>query len=230
MTLAKGATGDADQRPAGQRAIRSGPKQVRDADATRRRILAAATKEFARFGLGGARVDAIAERSKANKRMIYHYFKSKDDLFRAVLESVYADIRSAEQKLDLDSLEPEDALRCLVAFTWNYYLKTPEFLALVASANLHRGRHLDTSARFRELHENFTPLLSRVLKRGAAKGVFRDGVDPVQLNISIAGLGFYYLTNRYTQSLINNRDLMTPAALDERLAFNLDSVMRIVRR
>ena len=116
-----------------------------------------------------------------------------------------------------------------MTFTWHYYLKHPEFLALVSSANIHRARHLQKSERFAELHREFVPLLERVLKRGAEAGVFREGVDPVQLNISIAGIGFFYLTNRFTQSLINQRDLMTPEALDERLAFNLDSVLRIVR-
>lgn len=224
MTLTRTRRAEPAPKPAARPA-----KRVRDADATRSRILAAATKEFAKLGLGGARVDVIAERSKANKRMIYHYFKSKDDLFRAVLEEAYAGIRSAEQRLDLDRLEPDAALKAFITFTWTYYLKHPEFLALVSSANIHRARHLQKSERFAELHRNFVPQLDRVLKRGAAQGLFRDNVDAVQLNISIAGIGFFYLTNRFTQSLINNRDLMTPEALDERLAFNLESVMRIVR-
>ncbi len=204
-------------------------RRVRDADATRARILEAAKKEFAKLGLGGARVDVIAMRAKANKRMIYHYFKDKDDLFRAVLEEVYADIRTMEAKLDLDALEPEAALHAFLAFTWTYYLKHPEFLALVNSANLHKGRHLLRSERFRELHIGFVPLLDRVLKRGAAQGVFREGIDPVHLNITIAAVGYYYLTNRYTGSLMYGRDLVDPKALEERLAFNMDSISRIVR-
>ena len=109
------------------------PVRTRDAEATRKRILAAAKREFARFGLGGARVDRIAERAKANKRMIYHYFGSKEDLFTAVVEEAYSDIRAAERKLRLDALEPEEAIDRLVEFTWNYYLKNPEFLTLVNS-------------------------------------------------------------------------------------------------
>ncbi|MCA3575007.1 MAG: TetR/AcrR family transcriptional regulator, partial [Aestuariivirga sp.] len=122
----------------------------RDADQTRKRILAAATVEFARKGLGGARVDEIAQRSKANKRMIYHYFGSKERLFTAVLEDAYLGIRSAEQTLHLDELPPEEAIVRLVRFTWDYYLAHPEFLTLVNSENLHRARHLKTSEAIRQ--------------------------------------------------------------------------------
>ena len=93
----------------------------------------AAKREFARLGFGGARIDTIAERAKANKRMIYHYFDSKEALFTAVLEDAYHDIRLAERKLELDKMEPEIAIKTLVEFTWYYYLKNPEFLTLVNS-------------------------------------------------------------------------------------------------
>src|SRR5271157_5388915 len=110
--------------------------RVRDPDATKQRVLDAAKVEFARHGLAGARVDAIADRAKANKQMIYHYFGSKQELFLAVLEDAYRDIRNAEGKLDLDHLGPVEALKTLVTFTWDYYLKNPEFLTLVNNENL----------------------------------------------------------------------------------------------
>ena len=119
--------------------------QVRDAEATKARILDAAKKELARNGLGGARVDVIAERAKANKRIIYHYFFSKEVLFQTVLEEAYVAIRTAEQKLQLDHLEPKAALEKLVRFTWGYYLRNPEFPTLANSENLHRARHLKKS-------------------------------------------------------------------------------------
>ena len=118
----------------------------RDPDATKMRILDAAKREFARLGFGGARVDSIAIRAKANKRMIYHYFSSKEELFTAVLEEAYLGIRAAERKLALDALEPEEALDALVRFTWKYYLANPEFLTFVNSENLHKARHLKKSA------------------------------------------------------------------------------------
>ncbi|MDJ0824303.1 MAG: TetR/AcrR family transcriptional regulator [Rhodobacter sp.] len=202
--------------------------RTRDADATKARILAAAKSEFARLGLGGARVDEIAEKAQANKRMIYHYFGSKEDLFQVVLEEAYLDIRSAEQDLELDHLPPREALETLVRFTWQYYLDNPEFITLVNSANLHRGRHLEGSDRLRTASRRFVNMVRAILDRGVESGVFRVGVDPVQLNITIAAIGYYYLTNRYTGGILFERDFMTQPALKERLAFNIDTVMRLV--
>ena len=210
-------------------ARKSTPK-ARDADSTRKRILAAAMAEFGRKGLGGARVDEIARRSKSNQRMIYHYFGSKELLFTAVIEAAYSDIRAAEQKLHLDELNPTEAITTLVRFTWTYYLENPEFLSLVNSANLHRARHLKTSQSVRKVTGKFVQMVKAILDRGAALGEFRDGIDPVQLNITIAAIGYYYLTNRFTGSIIFDRDLMAPDNLDQRLAFNLETILRLVRR
>ena len=202
----------------------------RDADQTRKRILAAATAEFARKGLGGARVDEIAARSKANKRMIYHYFGSKEQLFTAVLEDAYLGIRSAEQTLHLDELPPGEALARLVRFTWTYYLEHPEFLTLVNSENLHRGKHLKTSDTIRQASGKLVAMVKSILDRGVAAGIFRAGVDPVQLNITIAAIGYYYLTNRFTGSIVYERDLMSADNLEARLAFNLETILRLVKK
>ncbi len=202
--------------------------RVRDSEATRARILDAAKKEFAKSGLGGARVDVIAERAKANKRMIYHYFGSKEGLFQTVLEQAYLDIRTAEQKLDLDHLDPRTALERLVRFTWTYYLKNPEFITLVNSENLHRARHLRKSEVVKVANRRFVEMVGEILERGVRDGVFRPGVDPVQLNITIAAIGYYYLTNRFTGAIVFERDLMTPEALEERLRFNIETILRLV--
>ena len=203
-------------------------KKIRDADATQARILAAAKKEFAKNGLGGARVDEIADRAKANKRMIYHYFGNKEDLFRTVLEDAYTDIRTAEQALELEHLPAREALEKLICFTWDYYLKNPEFLTLVNSENLHKARHLKKSGKIEVLFRRFVDMVDSLLKRGVEEGVFRSGIDPVQLNITIAALGYYYLTNRFTGSIVYERDLMAKEALEERLAFNIETIMRLV--
>ena len=202
--------------------------RARDAEATRARILAAAKSEFARLGLAGARVDDIAAKAQANKRMIYHYFGSKEDLFRAVLEDAYLDIREAEQALALDHLPPREALERLVRFTWRYYLDNPEFITLVNSANLHRGRHVDGSERLRKASRRFVGMVNDILERGVAEGVFRPGIDPVQLNTTVAAIGYYFLTNRYTSAILYERDMESAAALDARLAFNIDTVLRLV--
>src|SRR5262245_61307032 len=210
-------------------AKKSGTPIPRDAERTRLRILDAAKVEFAHKGLGGARVDEIAARSKSNKRMIYHYFGSKERLFTAVLEAAYSDIRMAERKLKLDELDPEAAIVRLVEFTWSYYLANPEFLTLVNSENLHRARHLKTSAVIHDISGPFVEMVKSILDRGVSKGVFRAGIDPVQLNITIAAIGYYYLTNRYTGSIIFERDFMTRKNLDDRLAFNLDTILRLIK-
>jgi AcrR family transcriptional regulator len=203
-------------------------QRARDPEATRLRILAAAKAEFARKGLGGARVDDIALRAKSNKRMMYHYFGNKEELFRIVLEEAYGDIRAAEAKLELNRLDPVEALRKLIAFTWKYYLDNPEFITLVNSENLHRARHIKDSARIREMSRPFVERMRHLLERGAAAGLFRKGLDPVQINITIAAIGYYYLTNRFTGSIVFERDLMSERALAERLDFNIRTVLRLV--
>ncbi len=190
----------------------------RDPERTRARILEAARIEFARRGLGGARIDQITARADSNKRMIYYYFGNKEALFLAALESAYADIREAEQSLKLIDLAPAEGMRRLVQFTWEYYLAHPEFITLLNSENLHRARHLRKSNQIRALHSPLVAMLERLLARGQRAGVFRRGVDPVQLYISIAALGYFYLSNNHTLSTIFGQDLMRPQALRQRLA------------
>lgn len=202
--------------------------KIRDAEATKVRILAAAKQEFADFGLGGARVDVIAEHSNANKRMIYHYFGSKEALFQTVIEQAYTAIRSAERELELDHLPAAQALEKLVIFTWEYYLENPEFLTLINSENLHRARHLKKSEVVQKESRKFVKMVGGLLKRGETEGVFRKGVDPVQLNLTIAAIGYYYLTNQYTGNIIYDRDLMEKGALRDRLKFNIETIMRLV--
>jgi TetR/AcrR family transcriptional regulator len=202
----------------------------RDPERTRRRILDAATVEFARHGLGGARIDRIARRAGANKRMLYYYFGDKDGLFLAALEGRYAHIREAERALQLEHLEPRAALDRLVRFTWDYYLEHPEFLTLLNSENLHKGRHLRNSRRVQALHSPLVGMLRQVLRRGARAGVFRRGIDPVQLYISIAGEGYFYLSNRYTLARIFGRDLMTPRALAARARHMSGVMLNAVRK
>jgi AcrR family transcriptional regulator len=189
------------------------------------RILQAATAEFARYGLGGARVDRIAARSGANKRMLYYYYGNKEDLFLAVLEASYAHIRRAELGLHLENLDPTEGVRRLVAFTWNYYLKHPEFLTLLNSENLHRARHLKRSRDIAAMHSPLIALLRDLLLRGERAGRFRKGVDPVQLYISIAALGYFYLSNRHTLSTIFERDLLAPRNKAARLKHMIELVL-----
>ena len=203
-------------------------ERLRDADRSQGAIFSAARDEFAEHGLGGARMDRIAERAGLNKRLIYYYFDDKEKLFQAVLEQAYADIREAEQALKLEELDPVEAIRRLVAFTWEHYLKHPEFLTLLNSANLHKARHLQESQRAREMNSPLIATLAEVLERGRREGSFRGGVDPLQLYVSIAGLSYFYLSNNHTLSAIFARDLMSPKARNERLTHMCDVILGYV--
>ncbi|HMN83186.1 MAG TPA: TetR/AcrR family transcriptional regulator [Burkholderiaceae bacterium] len=185
----------------------------RDADATRARLLRAATQEFARLGYAGARGDSIARRAHSSERMLYYYYGSKEGLFRAVLESAYLSLQKAERELRIDHLPPREALDEFCRFVWRYYLDHPEFIGLVNSENLQQARHLRKSAQLGELVAPVVGLLSQLLASGVASGEFRDGIDPVELYITIAALGYFYLSNQHTLSAVLGRDLRDPRHL-----------------
>jgi len=204
-------------------------KRTRDPIQTQAKIIAAAKAEFAKVGLGGARIESIAEKAGVNKRMIYEYFKGKEELFQTVLEEMWTDIRTEERKLALDHLPPAEAIRTLMTFTWEYYLKHPEFMSLVNSENLHRARHVKKSRRFSELHRGFIDMLQQILDRGVASGDFRPGVDASQLHLTLAAIGYYYLTNRFTGEVIFGFDFVSKEARQKRLEFNIDTVFSLLR-
>jgi len=192
---------------AASKLTKAGRERKRDPERTAAAILAAAVQEFSTRGYEGARVDAIAKRAKINKRMLYHYFGGKDGLYLAVLEGRYAAIRSAERLLDLTHREPIEGMRNLILFTWHYYLDHPEFLAILATENQHRARFLKQSDRIVQLNSPLTEAMREVLHHGAEAGLFKRDIDPIHLYISIAALGAFYLSNRWTLSTIFRRDL-----------------------
>lgn len=201
----------------------------RDPERTQQAILTAARHEFSRFGFGGARVDKIAARAETNKRMLYHYFGNKEALFLAVLEATYADIRQAERELELETVDPVDSIRRLVTFTWDYYVENPEFLSLLNDENLHRAEHLRRSKRIQSLHSPFVEMLRRIVENGETAGVFRTGVDPVQLYMSIAGISYFYCSNIHTLSVIFGRDLAADDALQLRRQHIVDVILGYLR-
>jgi AcrR family transcriptional regulator len=211
------------------RARRAVAPRRRDAEATRARILAAATQEFARHGLAGARGDRVARAARSSERMVYYYFGSKERLFRAVLEASYLSLLQAEQSVHLDDLEPAQALDEFCRFVWRYYLDHPEFIGLVNTENLHRANHLKQSAQLTELVTPIVGLLRGLLKRGEKLGVFRTGIDPTELYISIAALGYFYLSNSATLSAVLGRELRATAHLDEHWRASAEMIQRFVR-
>ncbi|MBX9699905.1 MAG: TetR/AcrR family transcriptional regulator [Acetobacteraceae bacterium] len=199
------------------------------AAATRQRILDAALAEFAAHGLAGARVDEIAARAGANKRMLYAHFGGKDELWLTVLEHAYAAKRAEESALDVEGLEPAEAMRRLVAFNLRYTAAHPEFVALLNQENIHRAAHLRRSAGVPALYSPLLETLSAVLSRGEAAGVFRRGVDPLQLYVTIVGIGHFYCANIHTLSTIFGAGLDSAAALAAREAHCIDVVLGYLR-
>ncbi|WP_040771659.1 TetR/AcrR family transcriptional regulator [Rhodopseudomonas sp. B29] len=191
----------------------------------RLRILEAAKKEFANYGLAGARVDRIAAAAGANKRMLYYHVGNKEDLYLEVLEGAYEKIRTEERELDLEHLEPCDAIARLIEFTWHYFIRNPEFLALLNTENLFRAKHLKRSTKVKSMHSPFVELIRTVVDRGVARGDFQVAMDPVQLYISIASLSFFYLSNSATLSVIFGRDLLKKDARDARLSHMIGLVL-----
>jgi AcrR family transcriptional regulator len=196
---------------------------------TRQRVLEAAMVEFAEKGLSGARVDEIARRSGANKRMLYHYFGNKEDLYLAVMEAIYKKKLEEELELELTGMDPVEGMSALIRFTWRYYLENPEFISLINNENLLKARHIKKSAEIKTLHSPLVKLIKGLLARGEKNGVFRKGIDPVQLYITIAALGYYYLSNAHTLSTIFNRDLLSQKELKGRDDHRVDVILGYLR-
>jgi AcrR family transcriptional regulator len=199
------------------------------ASATRQRILDAALGEFAEKGLAGSRVDEIALRAGANKRMLYAHFGSKEELWLTVLEGAYAAKRAEEREVEVDSLAPPEAMARLVSFNLRYAARHPEFIALLNQENLHRAAYLRRSEDVPALYSPILEALRGVLTRGAAAGVFRAGVDPMQLYISMLALGHFYVANRHTLSTIFGTALDTEAAIEAREAHITEVVLGYLR-
>jgi AcrR family transcriptional regulator len=205
------------------------PPLIRDAEATRHRILEAARADFARYGLGGARIERIADAARTNKRMLYYYFGNKEGLFLAALEAAYDDIRAAERKLNLEALEPLDAIERLVRFTWDYFVAHPEFMMLLNSENLHKARHLKKSKQIHAMNSPLIATMATILKRGAREGAIRLGVDPLQLYISIAALAYFYLSNASTLSVTFGRDVLAKPEMKQRIEHIVELVITGLR-
>jgi TetR/AcrR family transcriptional regulator len=180
------------------------------------RILQAALQEFAKKGIDGARVDEIARASGANKNMIYHYFKSKEKLFIAVLENVYENVRARQQDLSLRGLDPLSAMRRLIEHTADVWIEVPEFNRLLASENLHHAKHVRRSAKIQGMYPALIETLRDILARGVKEGVFRPGIDPVDLYISITSLSAHYVAHHFTFDAIFKTKLMSPRKIRER--------------
>jgi AcrR family transcriptional regulator len=207
-----------------------GRRRVNDPEGTKRNILDIATREFARKGYGGARVDAIAARTRTSKRMIYYYFGDKEGLYLAVLEEAYSSIRRTEATLDLERLPPERALSTLVAFTFDYQNAHPEFVRLVMNENILDGIHMARSKTIGRLNNVVIDALKDLLARGRRAGVFRRDLDALEVHMTISALCVFNVANRATFSTIFKHDMTSPKALTARRAQVVDIVLSYVKR
>ena len=204
------------------------PARVQDPDGVRANILEVATREFAQKGLSGARVDEIAAKTRTSKRMIYYYFGDKEGLFLAVLEAAYARIRTIEGTLDLAGLSPVEAMRRLAEFTFDYQNANPDFVRLVMVENIHNGEHIARSQTLRGTNVSVLKMLREIYARGVGEGVFRAGLDAVDLHMTISALSFFNVANRATFSHIFEREMGTPEALARRRAIVAETLLRYV--
>lgn len=203
--------------------------QRRDPAATRKKLLTAARREFASSGLAGARVDEIAARAGVNKQLVYHYFGDKDALYLAVLEWVYEEIRAQERKLNLEGLPPEKAIKKLIESSFDHLAAHPDFIVLLNDENRGGARHVRGSRRLPAMHSPLMSLVSTILGQGVKAGIFRKGINPLHLYISIAGLSYFYFSNTPTLSAIFGKDLSSRAARQARRRHVVDLVMHSLR-
>jgi TetR/AcrR family transcriptional regulator len=201
----------------------------RDSALTQKRILEAATREFADKGYDGARVDEIARASGVNKNLLYHYFGNKEQLFTAVLESVYEAIRTRQSDLSIRNLSPEEGMRRLVELTSLIWEEVPEFSRLLSSENLHEARHVRQSKRIIPMYDPLMQTIKELLKRGEETGVFRGGIDPIDLYISITSLSAYYISHRHTFEALFGSDMALGKRLQLRREHAVEMILRYLR-
>jgi TetR/AcrR family transcriptional regulator len=200
-------------------------KIVRNAEASRAKILDAARIEFVSHGLSGGRVDRIAEASGVNKNLIYHYFGSKDALYLEVLERIYADLRARQQDQDLRDLPPVEGMKRLVGSTFDHFVDTPDLIRLMSIENIHYAEHLKNSRTTKQLYGGLLDTIRILLKRGQEQGVFRCNVDPIDLYLSISGLAYFFLSNQHTLSWLLDRDLAARRRVQKRRQHVVEMVL-----
>ena len=188
-------------------------------------ILVAAIAEFASRGFEGASMDAIAARTRTTRALINYYFGSKEGLYLAVLERVYAEIREAENELDLDHLPPVEAIRRIVEFTYDYYVAHEYFVRLVVAENQAKGRHMKGSPALRTLNRPIVDMLGGVIARGQAEGKFRPDLDPIDVHMAIAALGMFNVTNQYTFGTLFQRAMGAKGDVPSRRRMVADMIL-----
>jgi AcrR family transcriptional regulator len=204
----------------------AGDEFANDAERSKADILAVATEEFATHGLSGARVDAIAERTRTSKRMIYYYFKGKEGLYRAVLEKAYSEIRSLDSHEGIEDADPPEAIRRIIELTFDYDEMHPFFVSLVSVENVHQGRNIARLPSIKKRNASVIRVLTSILERGAKQGIFRSDVNAVDLHLLISAFCIFRVANRFTFGTIFDTDLSDPAIRNRHKKMHVEAVLR----
>lgn len=198
---------------------------TRGAQNLKQKLLLCAVNEFAEYGYEGARVDNIVKAAECSKQTVYHHFGNKENLFIEVLEYTWNDIRQKEKQLDVSGLSPARAIEKIIDFTWDYYIENPWFLKIVHSENQCKGVHYEKSTRLPEINRSHLQLMAALLEEGKRQNIFKPDIDPLQVNISIAALGGYYLINQHTLGMVYHISMVSPQALEVRRQVIKDTVL-----
>jgi AcrR family transcriptional regulator len=201
---------------------------LRQGAATREEILEVATQEFAQHGLSGARMDRIAQKIAASKRMIYYYFKSKDALYQAVLEKSYRDIRDHDANIDFAALDPVEAIRAIIEATLDHEFSHPEFIRLVINENILRARFLSKLPDMRRSNRIIIKRLESILERGQKAGLFRKDIDAIELHMVISAMCVFKIANRHTFKALFGRDMASPKLRRRIKDVISDAVIRLI--
>ncbi|ASJ73324.1 TetR/AcrR family transcriptional regulator [Granulosicoccus antarcticus] len=201
----------------------------RDAERSRRLILDAALVEFSEKGFAGARVDTIATQAGVSKPMIYNYYGDKDDLYAAALREAYIQIRAGERELHLEDMTPEEAIRTLVSFTLSHFKSKPWFISMLNTENLRGGSTIRKIHDVSEIQSMLLQELKKILERGQIEGVFRRGIDPVDLYITIASLCYFPISNAHTLRVVFKKPVDEDGWLNQRRLDAEEMIIRFLR-
>ena len=209
---------------------KTAPRRKNDPEGMKKRILEAAVTEFAQTGLSGATLDAIAERAGSNKRMVVYHFRSKEDLYIAVLERCYGEIRDIETGLDLKELAPEAAVARLAEFTFDYHASHTDFIRLVSIENIHHAKYIAQSQKIKSLNRSIITEIDAVLSRGKAAGLFRPEADAIDLHMLMSSFCFFRVANRYTFETIFGRNMVSDSARESQRRMLVEAVLAYLRK
>ena len=203
-------------------------RRQQDPEGTRRNIIEVASSEFALNGLSGSRIDTIADKTRASKRMIYYYFGDKEGLYVSALENAYRVVREGEAELDIESLPALEGLKRLVGFTFDHHHHHEDFIRMVMIENIHSGRYLERSSDLYAVNQSAIARIETLYRKGVEEGRFRPDLDPLEIHWQISALCFFNVSNRATFSHLFQRDFGSEASQASLRQNVIDMVVRYV--